>query len=449
MQFPKENGLPSTNREITAGSPNLGGTHRRKLDFTIERFDGYRTVRKLVSRPLVTLGSKPRSPDNVLSDDVKWATVPIEGLVYTVVHDPPGGDSYAELAVGSTVGVQVDLSGTRAAGKLEESESEVELPEKDFSINPGYNLGYTAEGNMNLPTTLLTFKGNQKFETDGPNFEMKSTNHSGWSMETTTNRVIRSSQDHALTGRSGDVILGGGVELLYRESDILDIVKDGRTNNKPCLFNWPELTWLPRKPTSYVFSVAAVELHVVPNLKYLLSVVKAGGIAADNSGMLYDCAKNTLNDESVSKCTDFETTTAWESYLYSKLDAWRRTLAWASPQVYLEEGEEGKTKVYDAIERISEPIAAGKHAIRQRFEEKMEMFDDELFLPIDDTVEELSNTWDASNMFQPKVGAFGPPPNFPSIDVDLFEKFYEPEDGSDITWDRITGASDEPEEEED
>ena len=111
----------------------------------------------------------------------------------------------------------------------------------------------------------------------------------GWGLETTTQRTIRSSKDAGTPGRAGDVILGGGIELVYKISDILDIVNDARTLKKPCLYVYGEITWLPRKPTSYIMSVASIETQVVPNLYYLRSLVKEGGIAADGSEMLYDC----------------------------------------------------------------------------------------------------------------------------------------------------------------
>merc|ERR1712159_115704 len=116
LNFPRSDASFEPDVEVIAGAPNFANPYRRKLDFTVERFDNYFTVSKLVTRPMVTLGSQPRAGEDVRSDDVKWATVPIEGLVYTVVHDPPGGNSFAELQVGSTIGIQFDLSGTRAAG---------------------------------------------------------------------------------------------------------------------------------------------------------------------------------------------------------------------------------------------------------------------------------------------------------------------------------------------
>ena len=439
LNFPRSDGSFEPDVEVIAGAPNFAHPYRRKLDFTIERFDNYFTVSKLVTRPMVTLGSQPRAGEDVRSDDVKWATVPIEGLVYTVVHDPPGGNSFAELQVGSTIGIQFDLSGTRAAGLDHESASEKSLDEKTVQINPGYNLGYTAEGNMNTPVTLLTVAGSVKYDTQGPKFDMTSRNQSGWSLETTTDRVIRSSTDVSLAGRAGDVILGGGIELLYRESDILD-VQD--TQNGACLVPDVALTWLPRKPTSYLFSVASVEMQVVPNLKYLLSVVRSGGIAVDGSGMYYECADDKLNDESVSHCTKDEMQSEWTSYLMNKIDTWTRTLDWASPRVYYQMTKNGKEKVYDAIDRVSESLTDGENALRESFMEKINTFNDVFFEPMDDITKQLSSTWDASYLMMPRAGTIGPPPMLAGFedDIETMEDFFEPESGDPMLVARITGS---------
>ena len=35
--------------------------------------------------------------------------------MYTVVHDPPGGGSYAELTTGSKLAINMELAGARSA----------------------------------------------------------------------------------------------------------------------------------------------------------------------------------------------------------------------------------------------------------------------------------------------------------------------------------------------
>ena len=91
-------------------------------------------------------------------------------------------------------------------------------------------------------------------------------------MTTETERTISTSEDPSFPGRSGDVILGGGIELVYKLSDVLDLRGDIGlgTPRHPCLYADVSITWLPRKPTSYLYSVHSIEAVVIPNLRSLL-----------------------------------------------------------------------------------------------------------------------------------------------------------------------------------
>ena len=76
----------ATSMTVVAGQPNLAGNHRR--DIRIEtRNDLFVSVTATAKRELIELGSRPRGGLG-LSDAAFWATVPLEGMVYTVVHDP-------------------------------------------------------------------------------------------------------------------------------------------------------------------------------------------------------------------------------------------------------------------------------------------------------------------------------------------------------------------------
>ena len=114
--FPQANatGAPVTAMMIEAGAPNLAGTHRRTVSVEVTRNDLFVSVATKAIRELIALGSRPRVGDG-LSNSVNWATVPLEGLVYCVVHDPPGGDSYAELSSGTQTTIEYSLASSRAA----------------------------------------------------------------------------------------------------------------------------------------------------------------------------------------------------------------------------------------------------------------------------------------------------------------------------------------------
>jgi len=303
LMFPDK----SSAMNILAGQPNLAGNFRRTVRVDVTRNDLYRSVTATAIRELIPLGAKPRGSDG-LSDNTFWATVPLDGLVYTVVHDPPGGNSYAELSSGTEVRMEWALASTRAmtvkSGTFVESKFGFDAEGKF-----GLNLGYTAEAATDLVEFESKVGKHGEAQVDGPNFSAESESKSGWDLTLTTDRVVRSSEDPALPGRAGDAILGGGIELVYKLSDVLDLTRVSGT--KTCLDVQSIITWLPRKPTTYVMTAHSIEAQVVPNLKFLLASVSANGVASDTSG----------KPSSVS----------WTDYLSGKIASWERTLAWSSP----------------------------------------------------------------------------------------------------------------------
>ena len=77
-------------------------------------------------------------------------------------------------------------------------------------------------------------------------------------MSTETERTISTSEDPSFPGRSGDVILGGGIELVYKLSDVWLRGDIGLgTPRHPCLCADVHHV-ASRKPTSYLCSVHSI-----------------------------------------------------------------------------------------------------------------------------------------------------------------------------------------------
>ena len=437
-----DNKAKKTSTTITPGLPNLAGNHRRFIDVRVERYDMTKRVTAVARRELVTIGSKQRGGGD-LSDDVFWATVPLEGLVYTVVHDPPGGDSYAEMSVGSVLRIDIDKSNDRSASSSNEPTFKLENPPADVDTSTGANAGIAAEAAFGIPVDWFGVMGGIESKADGPKVRLASSFGTSWALETITDRVIRSSQSPALPGRAGDTILGGGVELVYKISDVLDVVKDARTLDKPCLYISVAITWLPRKPTSYLYNVASIEKQIIPNLKFLWSVVAENGVAKDGSEMYYACKEATCKPE--------ETTSAWSTYLDSKIATWRRTLAWASPMVHKDGTKKNATALEDTMTASSSalnPLMKGVSASTDAFTDAL--VEEDL---IQDLFDEVSLAWDNSVWMMPYNGV-GPPPFFgdgkmggfaqliPGVtDYALDSRYWEPKasDSEDVKdpWDRV------------
>ena len=307
-------------RRLECGPPNLSSNHRRSIEVEVTRLALYnalgRSTTAKVSRELIPLSSKMRGGAGG-SDSTFWATVPLEGLVYTVVHDPPGGGSFAELQTGSVVAIAYELVSTRAAHETGAFEATATTG-FDIETQVGFNAGWVAEGSFQVD---IEGEGEGGFGVSqiGPDVSITSTKSDSWDIALTTNRVVRSSQDPGIPGRSGDTILGGGIELTYVQSDVVDLIAIKLRNgyNVSCLDAKTVITWMPRKPTTYLMSVHSIESQVLPNLKYLLSLVNRGYVEADYSGL---------------------TGSDWTTYLKTKIVAWQRTLLWSSPEVALSGG---------------------------------------------------------------------------------------------------------------
>jgi len=388
LLFPTDEGEKTTDRLIVAGDPKLSGNYRRSVELTVGRFDGSMTVTVPLKRELISLGSKPRGEGiyGEESDDVYWATVPLEGLVYMTVHDPPGGNSYAELLMGTEVTMSVELSDEQAASvsSSHEGGGGVEL---EMEAKPGFGAGYGMEVLFQLGMPLFKIDFDAYHEESGPEFSVAQSSAVGWDLTATINRVIRTSTDVAIPGRHGDAILGGGVELVYRLADTLDLAL--REDDKPCLRISTAITWMPRKPTSYIFTVHSIEAKVIPNLRYLLSVVESGLIVGDDSKME---APN------------------WPQYITDRINVWQRTLLWASPTVYkvpMEPTAEGAPvlygKNYGAMERIMIPFMDEQSAFGMEAEKMETSFISDASGPISTPIDELKLAWKRIDRVSPYI----------------------------------------------
>ena len=58
---------------------------------------------------------------------------------------------------------------------------------------------------------------------NGPSVSVNSGVNDGWDFSMTLSRNIESSADPGIPGRSGDTILGGGFEIVYVKTDVVDI----------------------------------------------------------------------------------------------------------------------------------------------------------------------------------------------------------------------------------
>ena len=280
--------------------PNFVRPYRRAFSAYIERDDGWAITSMNVERELVTLNSKVRGSGTDTSrysgDTTFYTTAPIRGLVYTVVHDPPGGNSFASIAQGTHVELELGLTNTKALSLGAFGSFQLGLA-SGLSLDSGTDIG-TSFANVIFTTEQKKMDYEAKFtagrEENGPVVSASTESDNSWDFHFTLSRDIESSQDPAVPGRPGDVILGGGVEIVYVRTDVLDVNKSSN-----CLEKFVDIQWEPRKPTTYLLSVFSIESQIIPELE-------------------------KLSNEASSD-------TIWKTRIDTAVEDWVRTLEWSSP----------------------------------------------------------------------------------------------------------------------
>ena len=122
----------------------------------------------------------------------------------------------------------------------------------------------------------FSYDGELTGEIDGPTVTASATTDNSWDFSMTLDRNLESSQDPGIPGRPGDVILGGGFEIVYLKTDTVDIRPnsitevDGSVVEKKCLEVILEIQWEPRIPTSYVISIFTIEEKILGELHGLV-----------------------------------------------------------------------------------------------------------------------------------------------------------------------------------
>jgi len=377
VQFTDSAGATTVYRKINAGSakPNLVSPYRRSIFFTVVRNDGWSSTTTEVERELVALGSKVRGESSdysarYTSSKEFYATAPIRGLVYTVVHDPPGGDSYASIAQGTNIELELGLLTTRSANVASswcmDAGVGVELKtDVGISIGSGYLNGEvdTTLENSKKDTPGMGFAagiGGGR-EEDGPSVSVSATTDNGWDFHMTLNRNLDSSLDPALAGRPGDVLLGGGFEIVYEMSDDLDL-DDGAPDN--CLAVTQEVVWSARKPTSYIINVFTIEDKILPELEYL-----RGGIL--------DGTISNSDDKLRSKSTT-EIAAIWADRLTTAITDWTNTIDWTTPDFNPASAtnellkKDAKTSAEAKFANMADSFTSNTGVFGARFKEKID-----------------------------------------------------------------------------
>ena len=135
---------------------------------------------------------------------------------------------------------------------------------------------FNAEGNKGGKLMGFSFSTSGGRLADGPEVTASAETDNSWDFQMTLDRNIESSTDPGIPGRPGDVVLGGGFEIIYVRTDVVDI-----RNN--CLTVVEQVEWFPRKPTSYCIEIFTIEERIIPELEELVELTHdANSIMIDN-----------------------------------------------------------------------------------------------------------------------------------------------------------------------
>ena len=172
---------------------------------------------------------------------------------------------------------------------------------------------FDAEGNKGGKVMGFSFSASGGRLADGPEVTASAETDNSWDFQMTLDRNIESSTDPGIPGRPGDVVLGGGFEIVYVGTDIVDI-----RNN--CLTVVEQIEWYPRKPTSYCIEIFTIEERIIPELEQLVEVTNdANSIMTDPE----------LSDTDIN--ININIKEVWRSRLLQSIEDWRNTIDWTSP----------------------------------------------------------------------------------------------------------------------
>jgi hypothetical protein len=202
-----------------------------------------------------------------LSGDVPTTlTVPTrKDMVFSVLHDPPGGSSSASWVENSVMTFGVSLSNTTAQSYMRNHKAtagggiNVKLATVVSPLGFGIDTG-TIGGGVTWSRTWDMNPG------ENPDFQQNVQYNKGYTISLTLGKSISTSSDPGTAGRASDLILAGGLELLFIE--VLDVYadynKDGNVNSQPpyvnslCIKSRTSTQWMPSAMTTFLYSVQEI-----------------------------------------------------------------------------------------------------------------------------------------------------------------------------------------------
>jgi hypothetical protein len=175
-------------------------------------------------------------------------------LIFSVIRDPPGGESTATLVEGSTISTSMAIEGAHAA-QLEDSFEFGASVGAGVAVKGGLGVGAFVIKNVasvglnagfsyaHTPTDVTVSRSSSRHFDIGISFSVG----------------ISTSDSPYIAGQPSDVIIGGGANLRFISAIEIYAKKDPDDANGLCLGGLTALEFLPEQISTWVMSVYEIE----------------------------------------------------------------------------------------------------------------------------------------------------------------------------------------------
>ncbi|KAJ1451351.1 hypothetical protein M885DRAFT_529968 [Pelagophyceae sp. CCMP2097] len=229
---------------VLVGDPNPFTPFTKVVFFVFEReIDGAKID---FTRHAIVLG--------VIQDAVPtiFMTATDLTLIFTVLRDPPGGDSFATITEGTEMSMSMGISGMHAAGHAYEATNGGSA---GVSVRLGISLGLSVEADQGI----LDLRGGAGIEHSltGPAVGASRARSQAHDLTFTFDLTVSTSTDPFLAGQPSDVIVGGGANLRVLTAIKVDI--QNQNNEQYCVSGKRTYEWLPEQVSTFVATVYEIE----------------------------------------------------------------------------------------------------------------------------------------------------------------------------------------------
>jgi hypothetical protein len=179
-------------------------------------------------------------------------TVPTrERLVFNVLHDPPGGSSWASWTEGSQMSTRITMANVHAVTKGVKTTLAFGGGMKvglDTMIAP-FGMGAAIKA-IDVDNTI-----DYGLDPDDPQEDWTQSKSNGYDISFSLDKTISTSSDPGTAGRASDLILGGGLELQFTE--VVQVLQNASVA-QVCLMANQSLLWEPAKLTTFLLPIQKI-----------------------------------------------------------------------------------------------------------------------------------------------------------------------------------------------